>query len=427
MMKKICLILFFFSALCKKVSAQEICLQKLKEARQLYASNHFKEALNKIHVVGACDIDRKLVSQREELEKMIFSAIEKMNNDLKSETAKAKLSEVKAKEEARKSSELASLLEKQKDSILVLFDEYKKQVDRNERIISSFHFYNDSLALAYNIYGYKFINKNGDAMSNKQFTAATPFSSTGYARVKKIGDNYYDYLLDQRGKLYQLAKSWHVSDKQAEALEISEDAVLKDFRLSQFPNLKILFVTSYKFDKYLSELNKLDSLECISLIDKGYIDFPIKLTKHPKIKQVCINRGNFENIPGEIALMQALERLDLTNNKIKNIPKELGQLTNLEKLVLAVNRIESIPPEIGKLEKLQELAVSGNKLDSLPKEIGELKSLRRLNLASNRIKKLPLEIGSLVNLQELILSYNQFSEEEKTKIRGLLPNTKIIF
>jgi Leucine-rich repeat (LRR) protein len=53
--------------------------------------------------------------------------------------------------------------------------------------------------------------------------------------------------------------------------------------------------------------------------------------------------------------------------------------------------------------------------------------LKNLNLTKNRLADLPDEISRLVNLKELWLDGNRLSPAAQTRIRGLLPHTKIDF
>ena len=68
-----------------------------------------------------------------------------------------------------------------------------------------------------------------------------------------------------------------------------------------------------------------------------------------------------------------------------------------------------------------------NQLKSLPDSIGNLTNLKYLNLSKNQLKDLPESIGKLKKLQRLHLYGNQLSDEEKARIKKLLPDTDIYF
>ena len=57
----------------------------------------------------------------------------------------------------------------------------------------------------------------------------------------------------------------------------------------------------------------------------------------------------------------------------------------------------------------------------------ELKNLNSLNLNDNNLTSLPESIGNLTNLKRLYLYGNRISDEEKERIKELLPNTNVIF
>ena len=79
------------------------------------------------------------------------------------------------------------------------------------------------------------------------------------------------------------------------------------------------------------------------------------------------------------------------------------------------------------LTSLKELDLHYNKLEEVPGSIGKLTNLEKLNLKSNKLTSLPESIDNLTSLKELNLSSNELSDDEKRKVKELLPNTEIIF
>ena len=87
--------------------------------------------------------------------------------------------------------------------------------------------------------------------------------------------------------------------------------------------------------------------------------------------------------------------------------------------------ITCIPDSIGNLLKLEKFDLHLNKLELLPESIGNLESLEYLILTGNKLTCLPESIKNIKKLKYLSLMNNNFSEEEKNKIRKILPNVEI--
>ncbi len=121
------------------------------------------------------------------------------------------------------------------------------------------------------------------------------------------------------------------------------------------------------------------------------------------------------------------KKLDLSSNKLTDLPKGIGKLQNLIILDLSHNQLTKLSRDIGKLQNLEVLSLNHNQLIKLPKRIGQLQNLEVLSLSYNRLTRLPKKIGQLQKLQTLDLKENNFSEDEKQKIKTLLPNCEIKF
>ncbi|TAE00478.1 MAG: leucine-rich repeat domain-containing protein [Bacteroidetes bacterium] len=108
-------------------------------------------------------------------------------------------------------------------------------------------------------------------------------------------------------------------------------------------------------------------------------------------------------------------------------PFDFTKIENLTYLYLCKSNLSHLPAEIGQLKNLTDLDLQNNQLSHLPTEIGQLGNLIKLFLHCNQLSHLPAEIGQLENLRYLYLGGNQFSEQEKIRIRKLLPNCNVDF
>ncbi|MBC8173751.1 MAG: leucine-rich repeat domain-containing protein [Chitinophagales bacterium] len=127
--------------------------------------------------------------------------------------------------------------------------------------------------------------------------------------------------------------------------------------------------------------------------------------------------------------MKNLEKLAMsTATNFYYLSPRIKELKELKKLIFIKSHIDSIPPEIGELSNLEVLQISwGRGIRFLPAEIGGLKNLEYLGLTRNQLTTLPEQIKYLTKLKRLDLRENNFSVEERQRIKKLLPNCKIIF
>jgi Leucine-rich repeat (LRR) protein len=144
-----------------------------------------------------------------------------------------------------------------------------------------------------------------------------------------------------------------------------------------------------------------------------------------KVASVCI-----DTLPLEVYELTNLKHISIdshTGGQVY-ISANIEKLKNLESICLIKTGTLILPPEIGKLKKLKSIQINfGHMFTSLPKEIGQLENLEYLNLYRNKLTTLPKEIENLKHLKNLVLGENNFSEEEKMRIKKLLPNCKVDF
>lgn len=190
--------------------------------------------------------------------------------------------------------------------------------------------------------------------------------------------------------------------------------------------------TSRRNKKYYFNLSEVIDKTYWSIIKKNrnlyeYKDFKSAFENPSKVLSIDMANQNLSALPPGLIKLSKINLINLLGNKFIDFPAILTKLTSLDEISLSTNQLENINPEIGKLENLKILILNNNRLVELPKEIGKLKSLQYLELGNNNLKTLPKEIMNLKNLEEMHLERNKFSEEEKIRIKKLLPNCVIHF
>jgi Leucine-rich repeat (LRR) protein len=132
-------------------------------------------------------------------------------------------------------------------------------------------------------------------------------------------------------------------------------------------------------------------------------------------------------LPPSIGKLRSLRKLSIGANELRALPKEICDLP-LEELDLSCNR--DLPPEatfelLAGLPALTRLDWTDGNIKALPDSLGRLRSLTMLNLNANPFRSFPDAIGRLQQLSELRLSSDDVPEHVASKVRSLLPNTKV--
>ena len=163
-------------------------------------------------------------------------------------------------------------------------------------------------------------------------------------------------------------------------------------------NLNIMSNLEYSFDNIL----------------KSYIDTGIELPEH-QLNLISTNKNMAKTYIRKRAI--ALKKTGFKKTLLSDKELELFKKYDNNLYDDYMNYISN----------LKSLDLRGNQLTTLPESIGNLKNLKSLDLRGNQLTTLPQSIGNLTNLEKLYLFNNPISDEEKVRIKKLLPNTKIIF
>jgi hypothetical protein len=323
--------------------------QAMQQGDDAFNNQEYKKAISKYFAAEAFDPGKKdLVKAKVN---KVFDRIEQ----LKKEAEKARIEADTAKNKVVRSAAQTQIA-----------------LDKAQKLIRTFYFYNNRFALAYKNFGvsrsnimlfkFYFIDQNGDGVEKLgQWNEAGPFKESGFARVKG-GD--IDYIVDTLGHTYTSVYNIKNMDSGILALDI--------------PNA-------------------------------GLYTFPDEIAGFHQLNVLILNGSNFRR------------------NNLDTLPEKINQLKNLENLQLSYCGIYKLPPQIGALINLTNLNLEENNLISLPSEIGELKNLKSLNISKNKLNSLPPQIVELKNLTSLYLDGNNIPKTEIAKIRKLLPKCYISY
>ncbi|NQY66699.1 MAG: leucine-rich repeat domain-containing protein [Flavobacteriales bacterium] len=149
--------------------------------------------------------------------------------------------------------------------------------------------------------------------------------------------------------------------------------------------------------------------------------------KTPEDVYVLRLKGKLAKVPKSVYKLVNLNKLDLSNNKFVDFPKGLEKLEFLQVLDLERNKMEFLGPGIGELTNLVDLNIGKNKIQGLAPEIGKLHRLERLIAWGNPLSYFPETLADLKKLSQMDLRVIQIPEGQQKEIKGLLPNTSILF
>jgi Leucine-rich repeat (LRR) protein len=178
----------------------------------------------------------------------------------------------------------------------------------------------------------------------------------------------------------------------------------------------------------LSARQPLDSAALVNA--KLYMSVGEALNEPGQVHKLCLGGHELKVLPEGIDALTNLQEINVSQNYLELIPDSFCSLPFLEEIKLGGNELKRLPDNFGKLLSLKRLDLSNNsKMDwkmELSK-ISKLINLVTLDLSYNDIDYLPDSFVELKNLRELNLAGNKFTEEEKNRIRQMLPGALISF
>uniref|UniRef100_H0VEU7 Leucine-rich repeat-containing protein 40 n=1 Tax=Cavia porcellus TaxID=10141 RepID=H0VEU7_CAVPO len=138
--------------------------------------------------------------------------------------------------------------------------------------------------------------------------------------------------------------------------------------ISRMKKLKHLDCNSNVLETIPPELASMESLELLYL-RRNKLRFLPEFPSCKLLKELHVGENQIEMLAAEhLKHLSSILVLDLRDNKLKSVPDEIALLQSLERLDLSNNDISSLPCSLGNLH-LKFLALEGNPLRTIRREI----------------------------------------------------------
>lgn len=157
--------------------------------------------------------------------------------------------------------------------------------------------------------------------------------------------------------------------------------------ISEFTELKSLELEFYNIFDEIIDINKLNSLEQISL--KNFLKIPLNINTS-KLKYLSLDKI-----------------YDLDSTKINQL---LKSNTNIRELYIRNCNLFRIPQPIANLSKLLYLGLSDNKINSIKYDFSNLTKLRTIYLDNNYIQDFNYKLYELKLLSQIDIEFNNLKE-----------------
>ena len=185
----------------------------------------------------------------------------------------------------------------------------------------------------------------------------------------------------------------------------------------------LLYIFSFQTTKHYSQLLTIDELDTCKI----YHSLSEALKSTEKVYVLELSKEKLKTFPNEILNLKNLQKLDLYKNKLDSIPDNIKNLSSLQYLNIGKNNLTTFPNGITKLENLKSLILNQNNITSIPDNVDELYNLEYLDMWSNNLEYISENIKFLTQLKELDLRVIIFNNDEKERIKSLLPGAKVYF
>ena len=197
-------------------------------------------------------------------------------------------------------------------------------------------------------------------------------------------------------------------------------------RLCDIDSLETLIMDENGLEFIPEDIQKLDRLKVLSLAMNRLENLPDSLSTMRTLTELRVNRNMMRDVPNCLKVMDWMKTLKIGENMFEHITEEMSTKSTatmlryrdmLEKarvehiINLSNMAIRSIPPELAAIDVLTDLNISNNQIAVIPDFVGSnFPDLLRFDMSYNRISKLPDSLHALKHLNSLNMDHNQLSE-----------------
>jgi Leucine-rich repeat (LRR) protein len=179
--------------------------------------------------------------------------------------------------------------------------------------------------------------------------------------------------------------------------------------------------TTYRMASY--SRNKVDfsnvnarTIRLVSLTDIGLTSLPVEIASIDSLESLNLSQNWSLDLSASLAKLKnpsTIKILHLSGCELTSLPEELLRFVNLEKLYIGLNpglNADETIQLLAGLPKLSVLWIEGNDWDRLPDSIGSLTSLTLLYANHNQFTDLPSALNEMNSLETLFLHGNPVAQ-----------------